>query len=77
MNAASFGITPDDNGPFKVYQINNADPTVRVVFTWDDAIENCDYVAMGADDMDDTVDAMVAAKAHEGASFPGWTTVLA
>ena len=53
-----------------------ANPTAFVRFTWDDALDTCDFVAAGFDDSVDTdalVSAMVATDAHMGKDFPGFT----
>jgi len=52
--------------------IENAFQQVR--FNWDDKGEGCDFVAIDIED--EIIDAMIAAKAHEGADFDGWTTDL-
>lgn len=40
-------------------------------FIWSEDMSDCDVVAYGVDD--DTLSAMLAAKAHEGVDFPGFT----
>jgi len=44
-------------------------------FTWSADMSDCDVVAVGVED--DELDAMLAAKAHEGADFPGFDVEVA
>ena len=47
----------------------------KAVFTWSDDLEDCDMVAVGFED--DELDALMAAKAHQGANVNGYNVDIA
>lgn len=47
----------------------------KAVFTWSDDLEDCDMVAVGFED--EELDALMAAKAHEGADVNGYNVDIA
>jgi len=58
----------------KITVQSDSDPCARAVFTWSEDLQDCDVLALGVEDA--TLDAMIAAKAHEGADFPGHTVTV-
>lgn len=46
----------------------------RIVFTWDDSLQNCDHVAI--DVSDEEFDNVMANKGHEGSNVEGWTSTV-
>jgi hypothetical protein len=43
-------------------------------FTWNDKVTDMDMLTVGIED--DVIDAMIAAKAHEGVDFPGYICTI-
>jgi len=58
----------------KVAITKNSDPCATAVFTWSDDLQDCDVLAVGIEDGE--LDALIAAKAHEGAEVDGYTTEI-
>lgn len=46
----------------------------EIRFTWDEDLQNADFVAMGIEDedLDELLDRMMLVGAHEGNDYPGW-----
>lgn len=51
-----------------------ADPHAFARFTWSDDGDECEITALGFDD--ETIDRMIAAKAHEGADLEGFNVSI-
>lgn len=52
----------------------DADPCAFARFTWSDDLQDCDLLALGLDD--NQLDALLAAKVHEGADLEGYTVTI-
>jgi len=46
----------------------------KAVFTWDDDLENCDFVSMGFSD--EEIEEMIQNKVHEGADFKNYEVTI-
>lgn len=46
-------------------------PYKKAVFTWDDALENCELKAHGFED--EEIDMLIENKVHEGADLDGYS----
>jgi hypothetical protein len=53
---------------------SKTDLTKTATFTWSDDGQDCDVLAVGFSDAE--IDAMIEAKAHEGADFNGCTVEI-
>lgn len=53
---------------------SKTDPTKTATFIWSDDGQDCDVIAVGFSG--DEIDAMIEAKAHEGADFAGCTVEI-
>ena len=53
---------------------NIKDPSKYAKFTWTEDLQNCDHLAINIEDSE--FDAIIKAKAHEGAKIDGWIVNL-
>ena len=54
---------------------SNSEIRDYATFTWSADMQDCDVVSVGLSD--EQIDAILAAKGHEGADVPGYTVTLA